>query len=61
MTKEFIDEQLEWNKIFLNCVKTTLDLKIKNFQYKYLHRKYQQINFYSNKIFLHQIYAISVI
>ena len=35
---EFLDEQLEWNKIFLNSAKTTLDVKIKNFQYKYLHR-----------------------
>ena len=30
--------ELEWNKVFVNAAKTTLDVKIKNFQYKYLHR-----------------------
>ena len=35
---EFLDQQIEWEIVYIQAIKTTLDVKIKNFQYKYLQR-----------------------
>ena len=35
---EVLDQQIEWEIVYIQAIKTTLDVKIKNFQHKCLHR-----------------------